>query len=768
MHKGLQVVVAAMSFACALAQAGAATVALSELDVSAIQQGWGTGQVNRSVAGLPLLIGGRAFTNGVGTHAPSLAVVRIDGAAERFHALVGINDGGRKESGSVEFVISGDSRELWRSGVLRGGDAAKQVDVSLAGVRKLKLEVTDAGDNNFSDHAVWAEAAIDYTGRAPELVDPDANSTRLYPPDDALAASPGDATYFVDPVGGGDDRSGRSEGQAWKSFARVNGVRLAPGDRVVIAPGVHEVSLKPAARGTADKPAVIEFLPGRHEFAAADAIRLSYFVSNSADAPLKPRPIGMLVKDCRHVDIRGGPGAEIWFSGERMTMFINERSEDIAWSGLTFDFVRPTVSEYRVEDVGAHSVVIRPAEGSTWKIEGGRFSWTGDLGPGWTMVQQADLAAKSCWRMGRWDPFGAATAEDAGGGLVRLSYASGNLGMIKGRQFQFRNVERDTTSAVNHRCKNVSFRDCNFHALPGMGIVSQFTEGLAFERVNVVPRPGTLRTCPAWADCFHFSGCRGDIVVDSCRFSGTQDDPINVHGTHLRLIEKTGPNQVLLRFMQPQTYGIAAFQPGDRVEFVNHTTLRSYATNAVSAIERKTDKDWLLTLERPLADFGKDDVVDNVSWYPNVTIRNCTVDTDSCRGFLITTRGKALVEGCTFTRTAMSAILVEDDAEGWFESGPIRDLTIRSNRFIQCANPVVHLNPQTHSSRPEDWVHENVRIVGNYFDGGGISARNVKGLTIAGNRFTATALPVQTNACTEVVVESNSLAAMSVGATKAE
>jgi len=134
------------------------------------------------------------------------------------------------------------------------------------------------------------------------------------------------------------------------------------------------------------------------------------------------------------------------------------------------------------------------------------------------------------------------------------------------------------------------------------------------------------------------------------------------------------------------------------------------------------------------------------------------VDTDSCRGFLITTRGKALVEGCTFTRTQMSAILIEDDAEGWFESGPIRDLTIRNNRFIQCGwdgSPVIWINPHNGNRDSSLPVHENIRILGSSFDGGGVSAKSVQGLTVRGNRFSATSLPVQTSACTRVAIEKN-------------
>jgi hypothetical protein len=109
-----------------------------------------------------------------------------------------------------------------------------------------------------------------------------------------------------------------------------------------------------------------------------------------------------------------------------------------------------------------------------------------------------------------------------------------------------------------------------------------------------------------------------------------------------------------------------------------------------------------------------DDVIDNVTWHPEVTIRNCTVDMDSCRGFLLTTRGKVLVEGCTFHRTAMTGILIANDAEGWFESGPVQDLTLRNNRFIGCG---IEIKPQSKFNKLDEPVHQNTRILDNLFDG---------------------------------------------------
>ena len=126
---------------------------------------------------------------------------------------------------------------------------------------------------------------------------------------------------------------------------------------------------------------------------------------------------------------------------------------------------------------------------------------------------------------------------------------------------------------------------------------------------------------------------------------------------------------------------------------------------------------------------------------------------DPVRGFLLTTRGKVLIENNTFLRCAMSGILIEDDAEGWFESGPVRDMLIRNNTFIGCG---LDINPQTRSANRRKPVHENIRIEGNFFDGGSVSARSVKGLTVTGNRSPGGSVGVNiASSCSEVNVGDN-------------
>lgn len=141
-------------------------VRLDELGVEHVHQGWGKPGANKSVDGNPLTIAGKTYTHGLGTHADSYLSIDVNGAT-RFTAVVGADDE-TNESGSVEFIVIGDDKVLFRSGVVRKGDAAKPIDVPLAGVKKLMLKVTDGNDGMNCDHANWADAKFDYTGTAPK------------------------------------------------------------------------------------------------------------------------------------------------------------------------------------------------------------------------------------------------------------------------------------------------------------------------------------------------------------------------------------------------------------------------------------------------------------------------------------------------------------------------------------------------------------------------------------------------------------------------
>lgn len=574
-----------------------------------------------------------------------------------------------------------------------------------------------------------------------------------------LIPSPGHTTYLVDPVAGDDTATA---GKPWKSFAPVNRRRLAPGDQVVISPGVETASLMPSGGGTAKEPVVIRFQSGVHIFAPEQAQRETIYASNSTDAA-QDMPIAILIRGMHHVRLVGDSTRPLLLAGGRMVQVFNDHAEDITYTNLTFDLLRPTVSEFHVAEATGASAVIIMAERSTYVIRDRRLEWTGDWGPG-SDVQEAIPSEGTCWRragLRGWKGSGQveATATDLGNRRVRLEFNDGVSGLTAGHQYHLTSRHRDRVGVHTARSSRITFRDCTVHALMGMGFVSQGTDTLTMERVDVRPPEGKGRTMAAWADIFQFSSCKGQITVDGCHLSGMGDDAINCHGTHLRIIEATGPQQVLMRFMHNQTYGFAAFAPGDEVAVVNAGSLREYAGNPhrrVTAVEQKSLKDWVVTLDGPVPTWQKDDVLDNLTWYPDLTATNNTISMDPVRGFLITTRGKVLVEGNTFYRCQMAGILVEDDAESWFESGPIRDLTISNNRFVGCGVGV-QISPHARVRKAGEAIHENITISGNSFEHCGIVAQSVDGLRITRNTSVPGPLSVKINHnCTGVVMEGNS------------
>jgi len=123
------------------------TVWLSSLDLKRMTTGWSVANADRGVGGQALSIGGKQFAQGVGTHASSVFRVNLGGQASRFVARVGVDDSAGSH-GSVEFIVAGDGKVLWHSGLLAGGKAPVPVDVDLAGVRVLAL----LGDSITTDH----------------------------------------------------------------------------------------------------------------------------------------------------------------------------------------------------------------------------------------------------------------------------------------------------------------------------------------------------------------------------------------------------------------------------------------------------------------------------------------------------------------------------------------------------------------------------------------------------------------------------------------
>lgn len=185
------------------------TCKLSEMEIAKAYQQHGAPVKNKSVTAEELKIAGTVFTDGVGTHALSKIKLNLNRNAKTFTGAVGINDhtinykakditsipltdgtvmfyrttsgekqfvgigkgNGTIDNGSAVFRIVGDGKELFNSGLMKGGIPARELTLDLSGIDVLELITEPGSDGNSGDHTNWLNVTIGYVEIAPRIVD---------------------------------------------------------------------------------------------------------------------------------------------------------------------------------------------------------------------------------------------------------------------------------------------------------------------------------------------------------------------------------------------------------------------------------------------------------------------------------------------------------------------------------------------------------------------------------------------------------------------
>lgn len=194
-------------FACLSGQAQH-SIKLSELNLSNMWQEYGKVQNGKSVTGEQATINGKVYTEVIGTHAKSILKIDLHKDATRLRSQIGVADSrintsdknlaviplvngtklyfrkdgndkqflgmagtnGKIGKGSVCFIVKGDGKELYNSGVLHGKEAPLSIDVDLKGVSTLELLVDPTDDGASGDNALWIAPTIEYKSSQPETV----------------------------------------------------------------------------------------------------------------------------------------------------------------------------------------------------------------------------------------------------------------------------------------------------------------------------------------------------------------------------------------------------------------------------------------------------------------------------------------------------------------------------------------------------------------------------------------------------------------------
>lgn len=99
------------------------------------------------------------FTRGLGTHGPCRIVYRLGGRYERFITLVGIDESAGRWA-DVTVVVRLDGKQVFKAEHLKWQQAARTVNVSVAGAKTLEL-VVEAGEHfDVQDRVNWANARL--------------------------------------------------------------------------------------------------------------------------------------------------------------------------------------------------------------------------------------------------------------------------------------------------------------------------------------------------------------------------------------------------------------------------------------------------------------------------------------------------------------------------------------------------------------------------------------------------------------------------------
>ncbi|MBR4072868.1 MAG: right-handed parallel beta-helix repeat-containing protein, partial [Clostridia bacterium] len=424
----------------------------------------------------------------------------------------------------------------------------------------------------------------------------------------------------------------------------------------------------------------------------------------------------------------------------KMTEVILRNSENITFKNIRFDYVNPTVTEMTVIAVGNNYLDCKISEEFPYKIVDGKIVWYGEnyefsMG----ISQLFDANSGFTWRYPSPLEDKNAKFEELSSGLVRLyfnpnSNGQNPYGAKLGFVFQMREPIRDECGVIISDCKYTSFINTTMHFMSGIGFIAQNSDGIYLDRFNVYPSVGRTASCAA--DFMHFSGCRGKITIKNGFYLGAHDDAINVHGTHLKITDVDyGENKVKLKFMHSQTYGIGGFKVGDEIVAVNPYSLLEVAKTKILSVEELNPYEIALSVES-VEGFTPDFVVENISATAEVLIKNNHFERIPTRGILITTRKPVVIEDNVFKNVKGCAVLIADDARSWYESGCVRDVTIRNNTYKAGGNRFVIIAPECGEFSTEA-VHSGIKITDNLVElslmDEVISAKNSKDIVFSDN-----------------------------------
>ncbi len=505
----------------------------------------------------------------------------------------------------------------------------------------------------------------------------------------------------------------------------------------------HFVNKAVAACRNKKNPVLI-FPTGRYDFWAETSAEKLYYESNTDVIPVRRCPI--LIEGFKNLTI-DFMNSDLIFHGKVQPITIDS-SENVVIKNLSIDWAVPLMGQCEIMAVGENYIDIQISAESPYQIINGKIffsgeGWRSELSDIMEFDKKTKFIAQGCGDGCLGDGFYSYTAEEISNGLIRINYKIARRPGI-GNYLALRHSARDHAGTFIINSKNIHLENLNMFQNAGLGILSQYSENLSFRNVQCIPNPKKNRVFAGHDDGLHFSNCKGQITVDRCRFVGLMDDPINVHGTSVLITKRVDNKKLLCKFIHDQSYGFRWAAAGDKVGFIENEGMNTSGTGVVQSFIANNTREFEITFKDAVPDNIKaGDALENLTWAPDVSIKNNFFGSCRARGVLVTTPGKVVIENNIFESSG-SAILIAGDANYWYESGAVKDVLISNNIFneacltsmFQFCEAIISIYPEIPKPDVNKPFHRNIRIEKNTFnpyDYPLLYAKSVEGLIFSNN-----------------------------------
>lgn len=467
---------------------------------------------------------------------------------------------------------------------------------------------------------------------------------------------------------------------------------------------------------------------GERHFYADKAEKDSLYLSNTTD--ILPKNLAIVLRDKKNIVI-DGQGAMLIMHGPIQPLTLID-CQNIEIKNLRVDWLYPLTAEGRIEKVTDKGFYVKiDASQFPYLIEDKKlvFAAEGWRSPIFSVMEftpyDQDSIARIAPNTGDVTSWQCATypVSKAPKGRIFFAADTSKYRPAVGNYVVLRHNERAHAGVFVEKSKDIRFDNVWIHHTGGLGVLCQYTENIEFHNSGVVPNPDKGRYLSGHDDGFHLMGCRGKIKVENCRWQGLMDDPMNIHGTSVRIVEIKDEHTILCRFIHHQSVGMEWGQVGNEVAFLESKTLRTIDEAKIERYEKLSTTDFLITLDKRIStNVQVGDALENRHWAPSyVTIRGNKFGGNRARGLLVSVSGKVIVENNDFYSSG-SAILIAGDANNWYETGAVRDVTIRGNRFYNCntsyyqfCRAVISIFPEVAVADPKYPFHRGITIEDNTF-----------------------------------------------------